>query len=87
MKNNLRIFSKYFKYVDRNDLPNKSYPKTIMCWYENFLKNEKDIRKLLESKGKIKDVDFAVRVFKHYLVSVYCGLYEDELVSNILAYN
>jgi cyclopropane fatty-acyl-phospholipid synthase-like methyltransferase len=87
LKNNLDIFKKYFRYVEPNELPQKSYPKTIECWYINFCKNEDAIRKLFKEKSKIKDIDFAIRVFKHYLVSVYCWLYEDELVVNVLAYN
>ncbi|EKE26653.1 MAG: Cyclopropane-fatty-acyl-phospholipid synthase [uncultured bacterium (gcode 4)] len=87
IKKNLRIFRKYFKHVDKNDLPDKSYPKTINCWYENFCKNEDKIRKLLIENWKIKNPDYAIRVFKHYLASVYCWLYEYELVSNILAHN
>lgn len=72
LQNNINIFRKHFQYVDVNELPQKSYPKTIHCWYKTFCQNEDKIRKLLTEKGKVKDVDFAVRIFKHYLVSVYC---------------
>lgn len=84
---NVEFFGKYFRYVNKNALPQKSYPKTLGCWYDAFRKNEKSIRKLLEEKGKVKDVEFAIRVFKHYLASAYCWLHEQELVVNILAYN
>ncbi|EKE27615.1 MAG: hypothetical protein ACD_3C00188G0031, partial [uncultured bacterium (gcode 4)] len=67
LKHNLEVFRKYFKYVDNNELPDKSYPKTLQCWFDNFCKNEKSIRRLLEEKSKVTDVDYAIRVYKHYL--------------------
>lgn len=87
IKENLKIFRKYFKYVSKNDLPLFSYPKTLECWYDRFCAREDEIRKLLREKSRCKDVDFAVRVFKHYLILAYCGMYERGLVSNILAKN
>ncbi len=85
---NLKIFRKYFNSVDRNDLPPDSYAKTLACWYNNFCKNENHIRKLLIEKSKVKDVDFAVRVFKHYLTLACCGFSDHlGLVSNILVKN
>ncbi|MFA6048165.1 MAG: class I SAM-dependent methyltransferase [Parcubacteria group bacterium] len=87
LKNNLKIFRKYFKYVDRNDLSEVSYPKTLQCWYDKFCAHETEIRKLLKEKGRCQDIDFAIRVFKHYLVLSYCGLYEKGLVCNVLARN
>lgn len=85
---NLRIFRKYFKEVDRNDLPENSYPKTLDCWYDNFCKNEARIRKLLAEKSKVKDIDFSIRVFKHYLTLAHCGLSNKfSLVVNVLAKN
>ena len=85
---NLRTLKKYFKSVDRNDLPEYSYPKTIACWYDNFCMNENMIRSLLKEKGQVEDIDFAVRVFKHYLVLVHCGLSGNySLVANILLKN
>jgi len=88
LKQNLKIFRKYFKIVDRNDLPENSYPKTLDCWYANFCQNEAAIRKLLAEKSKVKDVDFSIRIFKHYLTLAHCGLSNKfSLVSNILVKN
>jgi len=88
LKKNLKIFRKYFKTVDRNDLPENSYPKTLDCWYDNFCKNEGGIRKLLAEKSKVKDIDFSIRVFKHYLTLAHCGLSNKfSLVVNVLVKN
>jgi cyclopropane-fatty-acyl-phospholipid synthase len=84
IKRNLRIFSKYFEYVDRNELPGLSYPKTVQCWYDRFCANEGEIRRLLEEKGKCRDIDFSIRTFKHYLMLGYCAQAERGLVCNIL---
>ena len=85
IKKNVKIFKKYFNKVDRNDLPENSYPKTLDCWYDDFCKNEDGIRKLLAEKSKVDDIDFAIRIFKHYLMLSYCGLYEPNgLVANVL---
>lgn len=88
LKKNLKIFKKYFSIVDRNDLPENSYPKTIECWYRNFCDNETAIRTLMKEKSKLNNIDFSIRVFKHYLTLAYCGLYEPNgLVCNILVKN
>ncbi|MDP2669091.1 MAG: class I SAM-dependent methyltransferase [bacterium] len=88
IKQNLRIFRRYFKEVDRNDLPENSYPKTLDCWYDNFCKNEVSIRKLLKEKSKVRDIDFSIRIFKHYLTLAHCGLSgKYSLVANVLAKN
>jgi cyclopropane-fatty-acyl-phospholipid synthase len=88
IKKNLTIFRKYFKKVDRNDLPEYSYPKTLDCWYNDFCKNEDGIRKLLTEKSKVEDVDFSIRVFKHYLMLAYCGLSRKyTVVANVLVKN
>ena len=88
IKKNLRIFRRYFKKVDRNDLPAYSYPKTLECRYNNFCKNEEGIRKLLAEKSKVKNIDFSIRVFKHYLMLAHCGLSNKfGLVANILVKN
>ena len=88
MKQNLKIFRKYFKEVDRNDFPENSYPKTLNCWYGDFCKNEDGIRRLLTEKSRVKDVDFSIRVFKHYLMLAYCGLSDGfGLVANVLVKN
>ena len=88
IKKNLRIFKKYFKEVDRNDLPENSYPKTLDCWFDAFCKNEEGIKKLLKEKSKVEDIDFSVRVFKHYLMLARCGLSDElGLVANILVRN
>src|SRR5438552_2184659 len=85
IKRNLKIFRKYFTEVDRNDLPDYSYPKTLDCWFDDFCKNEEGIRKLLAEKGKVSHVDFSIRVFKHYLMLSYCGLSQkSSLVANVL---
>jgi cyclopropane-fatty-acyl-phospholipid synthase len=85
---NLKILRKHFSYVDRNDLPYLSYPKTLDCWYRNFCANENEIRKLLKEKGACKDVEYAIRIFKHYLTLAYCGhTQEGALVSNIVVKN
>lgn len=80
----IKIMKKYFKNVSRKDLPDLSYPKTLLCWFDMFCKNEDKIRKLLKKEGKCKDIDFAVRTFKHYLILSYCGLTVNGLVCNIL---
>jgi len=88
LRKNLQIFRKYFKHVDANFLPENSYPKTLDCWYHNFCANETGIRRLLVEKSKVKDVDFAIRVFKHYLMLAYCGLSDKyTLVVNVLVKN
>lgn len=88
IKQNLRIFKKYFKIVDRNDLLENSYPKTLDCWFDNFCKNEEAIRKLLAKKSNVEDIDFSIRVFKHYLMLAYCGLSKkSSIVANILVRN
>lgn len=85
---NIRTLKKYFKSVDRDDLPEYSYPKTIACWYDNFCMNENKLRSLLKEKGRVENIDFAIRVFKHYLVLVHCGLSGNySLVANILLKN
>jgi cyclopropane-fatty-acyl-phospholipid synthase len=84
---NIRIFKKYFKTVKPNALLERSYPKTLDCWFSKFCKNEKEIRALLIKSGKCKDVDFAIRIFKHYLTLANCGLIQNGLVVNVLAYN
>jgi cyclopropane-fatty-acyl-phospholipid synthase len=85
--NHLRICSKYFQYVDRNDFPDGSYPKTLQCWYDTFCANDKKIRELLTEKSKSTNIEFSIRTFKHYLMLAYCGLSERGLVSNILLRN
>jgi len=87
LKQNIRIFQKYFKYVNRNDLPKLSYPKTLDCWFDKFCENEKNIRNLLEKNGKCKDINYSIRVFKHYLVFCSCGLTVNGVISNILTHN
>lgn len=87
LKKNLRIFKKYFSYVDRNDLPSLSYPKTLDCWFGNFCNNEDKIKQLLIEKSKCKDAEYSVRIFKHYLTLAYCSLLNSEVVSNVLVYN
>jgi cyclopropane-fatty-acyl-phospholipid synthase len=88
LKKNLKILKKYFRIVDRNDLPDNSYPKTIECWYKNFCAHEAAIRNLMEEKSKLNDIDFSIRVFKHYLTLAYCGLYKPNgLICNILVKN
>ncbi len=73
-KNRLvRIYKKYFTYVDCEDMPELSYPKTLAAWRENFCRNEKEIRTLLQ-KNKNIDVDHSVRIFKHYLTLAEVGL-------------
>ncbi len=86
-KSNVRVFKKYFKYVDPKSLPPLSYPKTLDCWYDLFCKNESKIKKLLKEKGKVKNVDYATRIFKHYLMLASTGLAVKGYVYNILAKN
>lgn len=85
IKQNMKIFRKYFRKVDRNDLPKNSYPKTLDCWYDDFCKNEESIRNLLAEKSKVTDIDYSIRVFKYYLMLAYCGLSgKSTIVANIL---
>ena len=87
IKTTVKTLKKYFKHVERNDLPYLSYPKTLTAWYTTFCKNEDKIRKLLKENGKVKDIDFAIRIFKHYLVLCICGLTINGFVANVLAKN
>jgi cyclopropane-fatty-acyl-phospholipid synthase len=64
---NMKCFRKYFNVVEPNKLPHLSYPKTLDAWFANFCHAEPQIRTLLQRNSKVKDVDFAVRTFKHYL--------------------
>jgi cyclopropane-fatty-acyl-phospholipid synthase len=64
---NMRCFRKYFNVVEPKKMPYLSYPKTLDAWFANFCKAEPQIRELLQQKSKVKDVDFAIRTFKHYL--------------------
>lgn len=88
MRKSLKTLKKYFKSIDKNNLPVNSYPKTLECWHDNFCKNENNIRKLLNERGTVENVAYSIRVFKHYLMLSYCGLYNDaSVVSNILVRN
>jgi cyclopropane-fatty-acyl-phospholipid synthase len=87
VKRNQKIFRKYFKYVDRNDLPELSYPKTLACWFKNFCQHEEEIRQLLRDRSQCPDAERAIRIFKHYLTLAYCGLTNEAIVSNTLVYN
>ena len=64
---NMRCFRRYFNVVEPKKLPHLSYPKTLDAWFANFCHAEPQICELLQQKSKVKDVDFAVRTFKHYL--------------------
>jgi cyclopropane-fatty-acyl-phospholipid synthase len=64
---NMKCFRKYFNVVEPNKMPHLSYPKTLDAWFANFCHAEPQIRALLQQNSKVKDVDFAVRTFKHYL--------------------
>ena len=82
---NMKCFRKYFNFVEPKKMPYLSYPKTLDAWFANFCKAEPQIRTLLQQNSKVKDVDFAVRTFKHYLaiasVSLtFCGFVGHTLV-------
>ncbi|TKB91884.1 MAG: class I SAM-dependent methyltransferase [Nitrospira sp.] len=64
---NMKCFRKYFNVVESKKMPYLSYPKTLDAWFANFCHAEPQIRTLLQQRSKVKDVDFAVRTFKHYL--------------------
>ena len=64
---NMRCFRKYFNVVEPMKMPYLSYPKTLDAWFANFCNAEPQIRELLQRNSKVKDVDFAIRTFKHYL--------------------
>lgn len=64
---NLRCFKKHFKFVEPKKMPDLSYPKTLDAWFANFCKAEPQIRDLLQKSSKVKDVEFAIKTFKHYL--------------------
>ena len=64
---NLKCFKRHFKFVDPKKMPYLSYPKTLDAWFANFCKAEPQIRDLLQQSCKVKDVEFAIRTFKHYL--------------------
>jgi len=82
-----KILRKYFRHVSRQDMPDLSYPKTLACWYKSFCDNEEKIRNLLKNKSKVKNIDWAIRLFKHYLMLAEDGLTVDGLVSNFLVKN
>lgn len=84
LDSNLKIFRRHFSYVDKHDFDTLCYPKTLDCWYRDFCKAEKKIRKLLKEKSRCKDVDYAIRVFKHYLVLASAGLTMHKNIRNIL---
>jgi hypothetical protein len=65
-------------------MPHLSYPKTLDAWFENFCKAEPQIRELLQQKSKVKDVDFAIGTFKHYLAIASVSLSFAGFVGNIL---
>lgn len=82
---NMRCFRKYFNVVEPNKMPYLSYPKTLDAWFANFCRAEPQIRELLRKRSKVKDVDFAIRTFKHYLaiasVSLtFCGFVGHTLI-------
>jgi len=83
LQKNIQTLRKYFELVDDDMLPHHSYPKTLDAWYGRYCRNEHKIRALLE-KSRCGDVDFAVRVFKHYLVLASAGLTVRGGVWNIL---
>ena len=83
LRKNIRTLKKHFSFVDVDKLPYLSYPKTCDAWYDRFCKNEHKIRALLE-KSRCSDVDFSVRVFKHYLVLASAGLTAKGGVWNLL---
>jgi cyclopropane-fatty-acyl-phospholipid synthase len=64
---NMKCFRKYFNVVEPKKMPYLSYPKTLDAWFANFCQAEPKIRELLQRSSKVKDVDFAIRTFKHYL--------------------
>jgi cyclopropane-fatty-acyl-phospholipid synthase len=64
---NMRCFRKYFNVVEPKKMPHLSYPKTLDAWFANFCKAEPKIREHLQQNSKVKDVEFAIRTFKHYL--------------------
>jgi cyclopropane-fatty-acyl-phospholipid synthase len=74
-KKSFKLYKKYFSFVDVKKFSQDSYPKTIDCWFKEFCKNQKKIETLLKKKSKCKDVDFSIRVFKHYLTLVGSALH------------
>jgi len=64
---NMRCFRKYFNVVEPKKMPYLSYPKTLDAWFANLCKAEPKIREHLQQNSKVKDVDFAIKTFKHYL--------------------
>jgi len=81
---NMRCFRKYFTVVEPEKMPHLSYPKTLDAWFANFCKAEPQIRDLLQQTSKVKDVDFAVRTFKHYLAIASVSLTFSGFVGHIL---
>jgi cyclopropane-fatty-acyl-phospholipid synthase len=64
---NSKCFRRYFNFVEPKKMPHLSYPKTLDAWFANFCKAEPLIREHLQRNRKVKNVDSAVRTFKHYL--------------------
>jgi len=81
---NMRCFRKYFNVVEPKKMPYLSYPKTLDAWFANFCQAEPQIRELLQKSSKVKDVDFAIGTFKHYLAIASVSLTYSGFVGNIL---
>ena len=81
---NMRCFRKYFNVVEPMKMPYLSYPKTLDAWFANFCNAEPQIRELLQRNSKVKDVDFAIRTFKHYLAIASVSLTFSGFVGNTL---
>lgn len=81
---NMKCFRKYFQFVEPNKMPHLSYPKTLDAWFANFCQAEPQIRELLKTKSKVKDVDFAIGTFKHYLAIASVSLTFSGFVGHIL---
>lgn len=61
------IFRRHFRTVEVYSLDKLDYPRTIDAWYERFCRNQERIASILAEKGAVADVDYCMRVFKHYL--------------------
>ncbi|MBI2901918.1 MAG: class I SAM-dependent methyltransferase [Planctomycetes bacterium] len=62
-----RIFRRHFPGVEVVPLGKFDYAKTIDAWYARFCRNQERIASILATKSGVRDVEFSLRVFKHYL--------------------
>lgn len=79
----MRLLERRFALVQREDLPPLSYPRTLAAWHDAFTAREAELRSILR-EGGCREVELAIRLFRHYLVLAEAGLTVDGIVANIV---